>query len=189
MKANVFIIHHARLGENLYWIPFVKTELEKIGKYNVIAPLFPDIHRQSFESWSKVLDQYKSMIDRNSIFVGYSTGAIFSIKYLIENNLKIGKFVSVAGFNNFSNATSSIELIKNIDKANETFFLKSVEDFLKLCDSRVSFYGDDDNFISQQALKSFAKSLKAKEIVFKSAGHFNKGTRFEKEFREILKEF
>lgn len=188
MKPTVFLLHHARLGENIYWLSFVKNKLEKSVEWNVVCPLFPDLNKQSFDSWKKVLEQFECLIDERSVFVGYSTGAIFAIKFLLEKNLKIRKLITVAGFNNFDNKQSELELIKRIDEANKTFFVEDISPFLDLCPDRVCFYGDNDNFISQEALESFAKSLNSKTIIIKGAGHFNKGTRFEEKFEEILNE-
>lgn len=188
MKPTIFLLHHARLGENLYWLSYVKKKLEQSGNWNVVSPLFPDINKQSYKSWKKVFEKYEQLIDDDSVFVGYSTGAIFAIKFLIEKKLNIRKLITVAGFNNFANCQTKLELIKKIDEANKTFFVEDVSPFLGLCQNRVCFFGDNDNFISQEALADFAKKLKAKTIVISGAGHFNKGTKFEKKFDEILDE-
>lgn len=188
MKTNIFIIHHARLGENLYWIPNLKNKLLTMG-YNVIVPMFPDIYTQSFDTWKTVLDKYRDKINNNTIFIGYSTGAIFTIKYLLTNNLSIRKFISVAGFNNFSNPNTENELIKNIDKANKTFFVDDITKFNNLCNNIVCYYSNNDNFISQNALQNFGLMLNAKQIIIPNAGHFNKGTKCELEFKEMLNEF
>ena len=58
---NYFIIHGSFGDSKEHYLPWLKNELEKLGE--VVCVDFPiGVGVQTFESWSKVLDQYKDKI-------------------------------------------------------------------------------------------------------------------------------
>ena len=54
---NIFIIHGAYGNPEENWIPWLKTELERLG-CNVSAPRFPTPENQSLENWTKIFNKY-----------------------------------------------------------------------------------------------------------------------------------
>ena len=82
--------------------------------------------------------------------------------------IKIDKFISVAGFNNYLTGK------KDYDKVNSSFFIPDVSAFPELCKSRVCLYSDNDPYVKLDALKNFADSIKAEHVLLKNSGHLNK---------------
>ena len=65
-------------------------------------------------------------------------------------------------------------------------FTNEIEKFINLCSERICIYSKDDPYIKLNALQDFAKSIKAKEIVYKHSGHFNEKAGYTK-FEDLLK--
>lgn len=177
-KPNYFIIHALGRTPNDYWYEFVKQQVEKRG-CKCVVPLMPPIEQMSYESWKRAFDGFKPLINENSIFIGHSTGSIFIVKYLLENRLKIKKFIGVVSFNRKNTKVSRPEW----DEINQTFFVNNLAEFKNLAAERICFYSPTDIY-DFDALDDFATQIDAKKVVIDNAGHFTKG--YETQFAEIL---
>ena len=121
-----FIIHGSFGDSKEHYLPWLKSELEKLGE--VICEDFPiGVGKQKYDSWSKVLDKYKDKINEESVFIGRSIGPIFAIKYLINNDLHIDKLFSVSGFNKVIVDGGDYDIV------NSTMFVDNLKDFKKYC--------------------------------------------------------
>ena len=176
---NYFIIHALGRNENDYWYQYVKKSVEKKG-YLCIVPTLPEIENMSYESWRKEFDKYKHFINEESVVIGHSTGSIFLVKYLMENQLKVAKFIGVVSFNNKNKLVSKPEW----DNINQTFFVSNLKDFVDFAKERICFYSPTDIF-DFESLDSFATIIQAEKVIIQDAGHFTKG--YQNEFKEILK--
>ncbi|MBQ9791154.1 MAG: alpha/beta hydrolase [Clostridia bacterium] len=163
---NYFIIHGTFGHNKENWFGWLESYLKTKGLdvYNFNYPT-PEGH--NFENWSKVLNQAKEHITEDSIFICHSSAPIFLIKYCLTNNVKIAKLISVSGANNFKVG------VKEFDDINKFMFVDDVSNFENLCKERVCFYSKNDPYIKLEALDDFAKSIKAKTVVYDDAGHFN----------------
>ena len=175
---NYFIIHGTFGHSKENWFPWLENELKEKG-FEVFNFDYPTPEGQSFESWSAVLDKVKDKISNESVFICHSIGCVFLVKYCIKNNFKIKKSIFVSGCNNYFS-------LEEFDKLNKSMFIDNIGNFIDLCDERICIYSSDDPYISLNALEDFAKSIKAKTLVYKNAGHFNEKAGF-KEFPDILK--
>ena len=61
------------------WLPYLKTELEKLG-VKVDAPQFPDTELARSSHWLPFLEN-ELKVDENTIIVGHSSGAIAAMRY------------------------------------------------------------------------------------------------------------
>ena len=104
---------------------------------------------------------------------------IFIVKYLLENRLKIKKFIGVVSFNRKNTKVSRPEW----DEINQTFFVNNLAEFKNLAAERICFYSPTDIY-DFDALDDFATQIDAKKVVIDNAGHFTKG--YETQFAEIL---
>lgn len=179
-------INHGFKGSNIEnWFPWLKNKIDDDNN-QVIIPQYPiDNDKHFYEYWEKVLDVYKDFnyINSNSIIIGHSSGCVFTIKYLIENNIKINKLIMVSGFNNYF----SVDEDDFHKKVNKSFYVEN-KDLIKiknLCDEIICIYGDNDPYISQDIFHDLALNLNAKEIIIKNGGHLNKNAGYEK-FEELL---
>ena len=178
---NYFVIHALGNTANDYWYNFVKTTVEKRG-FSCYVPTLPPIEKMSYSSWAKEFDKYKKFINKDSIFVCHSTGCIFAVKYLMQNNLKIKKFIGVVPFNenNINSPHPDWEII------NKTFFVENLADFINFADERICFYSPTDIY-DFNILDRFATTIKAEKVIIEQAGHFTALTGYGKEFPEIVK--
>ena len=178
---NYFIIHGSFGNSNEHYLPWLKNELEKKDKVEVISIDFPiGKDYQTFQNWSDVLDGYKDKITEESIFIGRSIAPIFIIKYLMINNLKINKLISISGFNGFIN-------IPDYDYVNKTFFMDKIDDFKNHSNETICIYSDNDPYVPYYLLDMFARCLSNKKIIIKGGGHFNSDSGYGERFDELLK--
>lgn len=76
---------------------YFKEELENNG-YNVILPNFSVREEIIIDRYFKVFDEYRDIFNENLIVIAHSIGNTMFIKYISQNNYKIGKYISFAGF-------------------------------------------------------------------------------------------
>ena len=177
---NYLIIHGTFGHSQENWFPWLENLLNTHGKevYNLT---FPTPINQNFENWSKVLNQYKNKIGKNTTFICHSIGSVFIAKYLLLNKISVNKCIFVAGCNNYYS-------IQEFDELNKTFFIDNLNNFNNYCPNTICFYSNTDPYITFDALKSFAKEVNAtKEILINNAGHFNEKSEYTK-FEELIKE-
>jgi predicted alpha/beta hydrolase family esterase len=181
------LINHGFMGSNIEnWFPFVKAKLDG-NDTQVIIPQYPiDTDKHFYEYWKKVLDIYKDFgyINLRSVIIGHSSGCAFTIKYLIENNLKIDKLILVSGFNNYYSSDEND--FHNL--VNRTFYIEDekLAKVKELCNKIVCIYGDNDPYIPQDVFHDLALKLDAEEVIIKDGGHLNIDDGYNK-FEEILK--
>ena len=76
---------------------YFKKELENKG-YNVILPNFPIKEEITVDRYFEVFNKYRELFNDNLIVIAHSIGNPMFIKYISQNNYKIGKYISLAGF-------------------------------------------------------------------------------------------
>ncbi len=177
---NYFLIHGSYGNPYKNWLPWLKKELGK-RKLNCIVPNFPSPYKQDYESWSKILKAYLEIgyITEDTSFITHSLGGIFIVKFLIENDIKIKKLMTVAGFNNVK--------FEEDNSLYDSFYIENqdLEKVQENCLTRICFYSDNDPYVPQQEAENFANDIKAEKVLISNAGHFNEKYGY-KEFKEIL---
>ena len=178
---NYFIIHGSYGNPYKNWIPYLKTQLSKRG-FNCMVPSFTTPYKQDYESWETILISYLKIgyITEETTFITHSLGGIFIMKFLIKNNIKINKIITVGGFNNIK-----------YDEDNSLYdsFYMSDSELLRisdLCSQIICFYSDNDPYVPIENAKHFADIVKGEKVLIKDAGHFNEKYGY-KEFKEIIK--
>lgn len=174
---NYFIIHGTYGHNKENWFPWLENKLTEQG-YEVFNFNYPTPEEQNFENWAQVLDKAGDKITEESIFICHSIAPIFLVKYILTKNIKIGKLISVCGFNNYIGGHPEF------DDINKFMFVDDVSNFKSLCKERICFYSKDDPYIKCEKAHEFAQSIDAKEIVYNNAGHFNASAGFI-EFQDI----
>ncbi len=177
---NYFLIHGSYGNPYKNWLPWLKKELGK-RKLNCIVPNFPSPYKQDYESWSKILKAYLEIgyITEETTFITHSLGGIFVAKFLMENQIKIKKLITVAGFNNIK--------FEEDNSLYDSFYMDNqmLENLQELCLDRICFYSDNDPYVPKQEAEDFATYIKAEKVLVQNAGHFNEKYGY-KEFKEIL---
>ena len=186
---NYYIIH-GFMGSNIEnWFPWLKSQIEMESNKLCVIPQFPiSVDNHNYNSWKKLLDIYNyeyNMINEDTIIIGHSTGSIFALKYILETKTKINKLILISGFNNYY-PNNEDELHR---KLNPTYYIEDefIKDISKYVKEIICIYGDNDPYITQDALHDFAKSINAKEVIIHNGGHLNEDAGYTK-FDEILSE-
>lgn len=179
---NYFVIHALGNTANDYWYKYVEDIVKQNG-YDCYVPTLPPIEKMSYDSWAKAFDKYKKYINKDSVFVGHSTGSIFIVKYLMQNKLKIAKFIGVVSFNECNTNSPHPDW----EEINKTFFVNNLSDFKSFAKERVCFYSPTDIY-DFKLLDKFATEIDAKKIIIQNAGHFTAATGYDKEFKEIIQQ-
>ena len=94
------------------------------------------------------------------------------IKYISQNNYKIRKYISLAGF-------SKAYYNEGKDVLNEKVKLtiltdKEKKDTIKLIDERYSIYSDNDHIVPFDLLENYCTDIGSKSILIKNIGHMGK---------------
>lgn len=76
-----------------HWIPWLCQQLGLEG-YAVYTPEMPMPYAPEYEAWKRAFE--KLIIDEETILVGHSCGGGFLVRYLSENDVRVGKVVLVA---------------------------------------------------------------------------------------------
>lgn len=175
---KVVAIYGTDCNANTAWFPYLKNELNKMDICCII-PKLPTPYDQTYKNWSNIVNKIE--IKNNDIVIGWSTGAIFAVRYLYENNIKVKKLLLVSGFNNY------IGNVPKVDNINKDFFMKDLSRAKNVANEIVCFKSDNDPFIAQDALDEFAKKLSAKVVDIKNGGHFNQASGY-KSFKELIEQ-
>lgn len=179
---NIFVIHSYNGDTADSFAP----SAEKLAAENGIPyyfPVFPVRQEASFESWSAVMDQYRSLIDEETIMIAHSLGTLFVPKYTAENHLKFKAFISIAGYMDYK-GRGDLEAIM------ESFY-PGPDDFAecgKLIERRYSLYSDHDRMNEREKLLKYAGLLNGEKIMVEGAGHFDpqSGVREIRQLNDIL---
>lgn len=173
---KVIVFYGTDCNDKTAQIPWLKKQLVNQG-IECVIPNLPTPENQTYESWEKITKNI--IINNEDIIVAWSTGAIFSVRYLYENKIKVKKLILISGFNNY------IGNVPYVDNINQNFFMKDVRIAKDIAGKIMCIKSDNDPFISQQALNNFAEELNAKTINILSGGHFNSNAGYDK-FPELL---
>ncbi len=168
---KVIVIYGTECDENTAWIPWLRKKLNDSG-IECVVPSFPTPQNQTYQSWKNILKQYP--IDKEDIVVGWSTGAIFSLRYLFENKMFIKQLVLISGFNNY------IGNVPDVDKINKDFFMPDEGVAKNVAEKIVCIKSNNDPFITQKALTSFANNIGAEIVNIVGGGHFNLNAGYDK---------
>lgn len=166
---NILMIHGYNGIPKIY--EWLKEELEKKG-YSVVLPKFPTQRNVIYEKWRMILNDYKDEINCDTVLIAHSIGNEFVIKYLGEHNIKINKYISLAGFTEkFEN-----EGKEDLNRAIKEFLVtkEEIEIFKKLVDKKYSIYSDNDHIVPFEVLEKYSKTIDSEPILIKNIGHMGK---------------
>jgi len=183
-----YYIIHGFMGSNIEnWFPWFKEQIDSDNSLCII-PQFPiQLEKHNYSHWKKLLDLYNheyNMMDKQSVFIGHSTGSICALKYILETEMHIDKLILVSGFNNYLD--KDVNDIHN--KINPTYYvdendLSKINDYVN---EIICIYGDNDPYIPQEVFHDLASKINAKEVIINNGGHLNKQSGYTS-FKELMK--
>ena len=178
-------INHGYMGSNVEnWFPWFKEKIDDDNN-KCIIPQYPiEKDKHFYDYWKETLNKYLDYINEDTIIIGHSSGCAFTIKYLIEKNIKINKLILVSGFNNYYSDDEND--FHNV--VNKTFYVEDdkLNIVKSLCNEIICIYGDNDPYIPQEVFNDLANKLDAKKVIIPNGGHLNLEAGFDK-FDEVLK--
>lgn len=164
-----------RAPSNDHWIPWIQRQLLLKG-IEAQAPEMPGFYEPRYEKWKETLERFTP--DENTILIGHSCGGGFLVRWLSENNVRVGKVVLVAPW---------IDPEKSImpDFFNFEIDQKLVDKTMGLT---IMYSADDfpDILTTVNILKS--KLDKARFTQFEDKGHFVLDSMKTEKFPELLEE-
>lgn len=160
-------------ASNDHWIPWIQRQLLLKG-IETQTPEMPGFYEPNYKKWSKMLERFD--LNEDTILVGHSCGGGFLVRWLSENNIKIGKVVLVAPW---------LDPEKRIDP---NFFKFEIDSNIssRTAGLTIMYSTDDDPTIikSIEILKSKLVNVNFQE--FKDKGHFVLGDLKTEKFPELL---
>lgn len=161
----------------MHWQSWLGSGLQSLG-YKVNMPELPDSDHPDRQGWLSTAKQsVKSVNLQDLIIVGHSLGVTTALDFIEQADQKINGLVSVSGFAEPYGA-----------ELNEYFLAEKSIDFSKINSNLVwskVFYGDDDPYVSQDALKRLADSLDVSPHIITNGGHLNTEAGFT-EFPQLI---
>lgn len=163
------------ISSERHWLPWLRKELIARG-INAVTPEMPIPYNPEYEAWKNVFETYP--LTKETILVGHSCGAGFIIRYLSENNVKVGKVVLVAPW---------LDPERSLDTGMFDFTIDI--DLLSKAGSTVIFSSTDDMEDVKASVEILKKEIPSIRIVeFKEYGHFCVEDMGTDVFPELLKE-
>jgi predicted alpha/beta hydrolase family esterase len=93
-KAKYYDPDHPSMSNN-QWFPWLTQQL-MVRDIFTVAPELPEPWQPNYEKWRRELERFD--INEQTILVGHSFGGGFLVRYLSENNIKVGKVILVAPY-------------------------------------------------------------------------------------------
>lgn len=166
---------NADAESNCHWLPWLQHELI-IRDILAQNPELPKPYEPVYEDWKKVFEQF--IIDEETILVGHSCGAGFLVRWLSENDKKVGKVVLVAPW---------IDVEKSLKTG--MFNFKIDPGMVKKTKGITVFYSDNEDQCILDSVNKILETVNgAKGIEMKNMGHFVFRHMGKREFPELLEE-
>lgn len=160
-------------SSNNQWLPWLQA---KLVKQNILAqtPEMPEPYNPKYEEWKKVFEQFE--INEETTLVGHSCGGGFLVRFLSENNIRVGKVFLVAPWLDtekyLKTGMFDFNLDKNLaDKTNGVTVIYSL---------------DDEDYILETIEKIKKETENINFIEYKDKGHFCTEDLGGEEFPELL---
>ena len=175
-SENEFYDRKFQTLSNSHWLPWLSKEL-MVRDIHTIAVEMPNAYYPVYDVWKREFERFA--LDEETILVGHSCGGGFLVRYLSENNIKVGKVILVAPWLGAPD--------KEMDK---TFFDFQLDEKLADKTKNVSvFYSKDDDIDVLEAVEKIRSSVdNLKIITFEDKGHFTFNDLGTSEFPELLDE-
>jgi len=170
---------------NSHWFPWLSKQL-MIHDIHAIAIEMPNSYYPEYEIWEKELERFE--LDPDTILIGHSCGSGFIVRYLSENDIRVGKVFLVAPWMGIISANSK----QPETSFTETFFNVQIDRNLATKTRGVTLIeSTNDARPVQESVKVLKASIDNLNIItIENAGHFTAldgYSKFPKLLTEILK--
>lgn len=142
------------------WFPWLKSKLQTLG-VNVVAQTFPDNEKARAKFWLPFLEKLGA--DENTILIGWSSGAIATMRFA-ETNKLLGSILVGAYYTDLGEENEKIS--GYFDAPWQWEKIKQNQKFI------IQFASTDDPFIPIEEPRYVHKMLNTKYHEFTNQGHF-----------------
>jgi hypothetical protein len=164
MKHTI-ILHGTSGSPEGNWFAWLKTELEKRGLH-VWLPQLPHAEQPSLQEWATfVRTNCPFVIDKDTLIVGHSSGAILALVLTQQSSAPIGGVIAVSVFHDNSLQWEPNDRLFDID-----FDWPAVRKNAK----RLLFvHSDNDPYVPLDQAQYVADNCQAELVIIPGQGHFN----------------
>jgi len=182
---QAYLIHGWGGNPNESWFPWLKEELKK-RNISLEIPAMPNTDKPKISEWTDKIKETVRNPNKEVVLIGHSIGCQAIMRYLerLDNNLKIGEVIFVAGWFHLTEEVWDEEYTKEIAKS----WLETLIDFKKVKEHAnlfITINSNNDPYVPLEDVKIFEKKLNAKVIILEGKGHICEEHGI-KEFPEIL---
>lgn len=157
-KEEYYDVNRAA-SSNCHWLPWIQKQL-LLKDMVAQTPEMPIPYNPEYSAWKKMLERFP--IDEETILIGHSCGAGFIVRYLSEENVKVGKVVLVAPW---------IDPKKSLETGMFNFSID--ENIVSKTQGITIFSSTNDIDTVQESVKIIQAQAKDIKVVdFENAGHF-----------------
>ncbi len=174
---NLLLIHGIGGLHRETYFEHLKAYCENIG-LNVVMPSLGGYRDGiTYQTWKDLFDNnYKSLLNKDTIVLAQSIGTQFIVKYLAENKLKVGAYISCAGPYDATEFRDEIkESAQRFVVAAKTFIPneKEYKTFNNLPFKKYSFYSNNDCFFEQANLEKYVNAIGSIGCLLPNRSHFS----------------
>jgi predicted alpha/beta hydrolase family esterase len=172
VKKRVIILHGSYGTPTGNWFPWLAKHVQSYG-HSVALPTFPTPVGQSLTSWKQAFRAQVGRLTPDTIVVGHSMGAGFTLRLLEESEHPIlGTFLA-AGF------IGALGL-PDYDRINASFFASPFDwqTIGKLAGYVRVYASDDDPYVPLEHTNEIARQLATPLTIIQGGAHLNEETHF-----------
>jgi uncharacterized protein len=165
---TVLIIHGIGGHAGIHWQQWLNDELSLLG-HSVLMPDMPEADHPNRSQWLNIVEKLVKENDSSQlVIVGHSLGVATALDLIEIIEEPVKGLVCVSGF------------AKDYGAELNGYFMKEKSiDFSRVADlvrNRLVVYGDDDPYVTQDALAEVANKLGVEPVVISGGGHLNSET-------------
>lgn len=143
---------------NAHWLPWIQKELIK---KNILAqtPEMPVPYNPEYNAWKNIFERF--LLNEETILIGHSCGGGFLVRYLSENDVKVGKVIFIAPWMDVEESLNTGMFDFNVD-----------DNLVSKTKGITIFISNDDEKPMQDTVSQLRNVKDIKIIEFKDKGHF-----------------
>ncbi|HVX57772.1 MAG TPA: alpha/beta fold hydrolase [Candidatus Saccharimonadales bacterium] len=174
---TALILHGIGGHAGIHWQQWLADQLSAQG-YRVLMPELPTADHPDRQTWLNEIIKTLQDVELSELtIIGHSLGVTTALDFLEQADGQVRKLIAVSGFAESYGA-----------ELNDYFLKEKPMDFTKVRQhlrSAVVIYGDDDPYVTQEALRYVADALGVQPVVIPHGGHLNTETGYT-EFPRLL---
>lgn len=184
MKTAI-ILHGTMSSSTGNWFQWLKSELETNG-YHVWAPDLPRPELPSLKEWTDfIFDNVPFPIDRYTLVVGHSSGAVAALFVGQLSEHGVGQSISIGAYKDLTYLHEKLDFHLNDRFFDIAFDFEKVKQNI----SKITFvHSDDDPYCPLSQAEFLAEKTGGNLVIMAGQGHFNLGkSSAYKEFPALLR--